>query len=95
MERSISSQCHLITIAGYKAWVDSRGLIIESDPKLRKNYLFRHIRVCHKQNGHKYLYKNLGKVPYPTFITQEQYELMAEKNPVLRHLKEKFDCDIF
>lgn len=95
MEKSISNECHLVTIAGYKAWVDSRGIIVEADPKLRKNYLNKHIKDCYKKNGHIHIYKNLGKVLYPTFITQEHYEKMAEKNPMLRYLKEKFDCEIF
>ena len=95
MGEYISNECYLITIAGHKAWVDSRGVIVEADKKLRKNFLNKDVRECYKKNGHVYIYKSLGKVPYPIFITQEQYEKMADKNPTLRYLKEKFDCEMF
>ena len=95
MAKYISDECYLVTIAGYQAWVDSRGVIVKADKKLEKNYLYRPIKECYNKNGHIYEYKSLGKVPYPTFITQEYYEKMVKKNPVLDKLRAVFDLEAF
>ncbi len=95
MENPISNECFLVTIEGHRAWVDSRGLIIDADPKLRKHYLYRNIRECHKHNGHLYVYKSEGKVPYPVFLDEDKYKEMEKKNPAIKYLKDKFDCEMF
>ena len=92
MEKYISDKCQLVTINGYRAWVDSRGIIIKADEKL-KNWLHKNIKEGYERNKHLLIFKYLGTVPYPILLDEDMYKVLSQKHPTLNYLREKLNLE--
>jgi len=86
--------CWLIKIAGYKAIVDPKGLIIECHKKLNKiKYLI--LADVFQKHKHQVKFEKIKKIPYPTVVADDKFNIMVQKNPALDTLRKRFDCDIY
>lgn len=90
----MKNDCIEITIAGHRALVDPKGIIIEADEKISK-LQYQRIKEVFKKYRRRAAFKKERQVPYPLTVSDDIYKEMVKKNPSLAKLKDKFDCTIF
>lgn len=87
-------KCYRITIGGYQAEVDHRGMIITCDPKI-KSLLFQNINDVFNKYKHRTAFKKVTTIHYPMIVSNDIIKQMISKNPAVELLRQKFDCEIF
>lgn len=88
------NKCFRITIGGFKAEVDHRGMIVTCDEKI-KALCFCNIKDIFEKYKTRTQFIKVTTIHYPLILGDDIYETMVLKNPALETLLQKFDCEIF